>query len=79
MVVGGAAAGKTTMISRLQGVNRRHLVNHRNISTDGVDMGDFLVGNVKFICWDFGGQVLSLHSSKGNIFKILNYQLLGHV
>ena len=62
MVVGEAAAGKTTLIKALGGVEGNKLQKEKNVSTDGVDLGslEFSKEKVYFSVWDFGGQVRSL-------------------
>ncbi|MDP2438163.1 MAG: COR domain-containing protein, partial [archaeon] len=52
MVVGKAAAGKTTLVRTLQ----RRAVDRSLTSTDGIDIGEFSMQGMRFVTWDFGGQ-----------------------
>ena len=44
MVVGKAAAGKTTLIHRLSRVKKLPRID----STDGIDLGEFYLGDIRF-------------------------------
>ncbi|MDP2436925.1 MAG: protein kinase [archaeon] len=52
MVVGRAAVGKTSLVRALYGQRFDSAV----VSTDGIDLGEFVEQGVRFATWDFGGQ-----------------------
>lgn len=58
MVVGEAAAGKTTLIRCLQGSGSKSLSLElkRIVSTDGIDLGELKIGDKLCIVYDFAGQ-----------------------
>ena len=62
VVVGEAAAGKTTLLRSLRGVGGKVLKNMKNISTDGVDLGsvEFEGCEVRFCAWIFRGSGLGV-------------------
>ena len=61
MLVGEPAAGKTTLVRRLKGEVCSHKLSQTNISTDGIDLGEVVLHGIRFMCWDFGGQEVSLY------------------
>ena len=65
LVVGDAAVGKTTLVMTLRGHNTKDL---KSIATDGIDMGDIMINDVNFTCYDFAGQVLVLFSTTLSLF-----------
>ena len=60
LVVGDAAVGKTTLISKLQGKNTKQI---KTLATDGIDLGELILNDIHLTCWDFAGQVLILFYS----------------
>jgi len=65
LVVGDAAAGKTTLVGWLQGKTRTRRgdgsggigVSTPTLATDGIDLGEITIDDVRLSCWDFAGQV----------------------
>jgi internalin A len=56
MVVGDAGAGKTTLMHRMRGKTNSDVLKMNLQSTDGIDLGEIEIDDIKFTCWDFGGQ-----------------------
>ena len=56
LVVGEAAVGKTTLLLSLQRHNTKQAI--KPLATDGVDLGELILEDAHFICYDFAGQVL---------------------
>ena len=56
MVVGDAAAGKTTLLTFLRGENVKGMSSPL-LATDGIDLGELVLEDVRLSCWDFAGQV----------------------
>ena len=54
VVVGAAAAGKTSLLRRLRGDSFRSEL----LSTDGIDLGTLKIGDLTFNTYDFGGQTV---------------------
>ena len=69
MVVGEAGVGKTTLMWRMEGKEGEGGgegggggggVGGGGVATDGIDLGEFSHEGVKFLCWDFAGQVIDI-------------------
>ena len=60
IVVGKAGSGKTTMLCRCQ--KRDDIPSTGILSTDGVELGTLILEDLKFQCFDFGGQVVFRYS-----------------
>jgi small GTP-binding protein len=56
-VVGEPAAGKTTLLERLCGVEAK--ASRPSVSTDGIDLNEIEMEGIRFHFWDFGGQEVS--------------------
>ena len=52
MVVGDAGVGKTCLLDAIHGKPFA-----ATYSTDGIDLGEAELGDIRFSCWDFAGQV----------------------
>ena len=60
MVVGEAGVGKTTLVWRMEGKEGEGGGGGGGgggVATDGIDLGEFSSEGVRFLCWDFAGQV----------------------
>lgn len=58
IVIGEAAAGKTSLVRSLQRIYSKNVDETKITSTDGIDLGKLKVGDFVCNCYDFAGQEL---------------------